>query len=403
MIRLTSLLFCCIGLTLLAGCEDDDAGAPTPAIDVPASYSFARDGASTVAFPGQSIRIAMAEELVAAMSDPEVTADALIDRFRNPEDAAPFTDADLNASTKAVRGKTAASAELFTTNTVASIAIKDRFEDWMRAQAAEVFPAWAELASPGQAGQIADGSSVRYVSADGLEYNQAVAKGLIGALLYDQMANNYLSPLVLDAGTNRADNTAGIVAEGQTYTSMEHKWDEAYGYLFGASDSPTTPLADLGDADNFLNKYLSRVDGDADYTGIAATVEAAFRRGRAAIVAGDYALRDEQAAVIIEELDRVLAVRAVYYLMQGKAALEATPVARGTAFHDLSEAYGFLYSLRFTAAPEEYTNYATTIDARLDEIMGGPDGLWSVAPTTLERIATDIAAEFGLDFADAAN
>ena len=403
MSRLSTLLFFCLAVPLLSGCEDDDAAGLTPSIDVPDSYTFTRDGASTVAFAGQSTRIAMAEELIVALGDPDNGTDRLIDLFRNPEGVTPFDDAGLNASTKSVRSKTAASAELFTTNTVAGVAIKTELEGWMRAQAEEVFPAWNELAAPGQPGQIADGSSVRYVNGSGLEYNQAVAKSLIGALMYDQMANNYLSPLVLDAGTNRADNTAGATAEGQSYTTMEHKWDEAYGYLFGASASSASPLADLGEADNFLNKYLSRVDSDTDYTGIAATIEEAFRRGRAAIVAGDYDLRDEQAGIVTDALDRVLAVRAVYYLMQGKAALEATPIARGTAFHDLSEAYGFIYSLRFTAAPEDYTTYAATVDARLNELTAEPNGLWSVDPATLERIATDIATEFNLNFAAAAN
>ena len=63
---------------------------------------------------------------------------------------------------------------------------------------------------------------------------------------------------VLDAGTNRADNDANTVVEGKSYTTMEHKWDEAFGYLYG-TDNATNPA--LG-ADSFLNKYLARVNGD---------------------------------------------------------------------------------------------------------------------------------------------
>ncbi|MFT5018181.1 MAG: hypothetical protein ACI9G6_002965, partial [Limisphaerales bacterium] len=56
------------GLFLLfsaAACEDDDN--MTPIIDVPSTYSFIRDGASSVSFSGQSDRIAMAEETISAM------------------------------------------------------------------------------------------------------------------------------------------------------------------------------------------------------------------------------------------------------------------------------------------------------------------------------------------------
>ena len=53
----------------------------------------------------------------------------------------------------------------------------------------------------------------------------------------DQMLNNYLGSAVLDAGTNTADNDAGTLADGKNYTTMEHKWDEGFGYLYGADDA----------------------------------------------------------------------------------------------------------------------------------------------------------------------
>ncbi len=50
----------------------------------------------------------------------------------------------------------------------------------------------------------------------------------------DQILNNYLSPAVLDAGDNVTKNDNDILADGKDYTTMEHKWDEAFGYLYGA-------------------------------------------------------------------------------------------------------------------------------------------------------------------------
>ncbi|MCX8211311.1 MAG: DUF4856 domain-containing protein [Lewinella sp.] len=385
------------GLFLLfsaAACEDDDD--MTPVIDVPSTYSFIRDGASSVSFSGQSDRIAMAEETISAMKDFDKTAEDLSNMFTNAN--SPFTDADLNASSKSVRSKVAASSELFASNSVRAAEIKTDFDGWLNAQVSEVFPARDVLATAGSPGQIADGSSVRYINAWGLEYNQAFAKSLIGGLMYDQIANSYLSPLQLDSGTRRIDNTAGTIEPDKSYTAMEHRWDEAFGYLFGASANEATPLSDVGTADNFLNKYLGRVNTDVDFDDTALNIEVAFRRGRAAIVAADYVERDAQAEIIEDELSKVIRVRAVYYLMQGKIALEAGDM--GGAFHDLSEGYGFVYSLRFING----TDGDNIADGYLETIRNaGGNGFWDIDPTALETIASEIATAGGFSLEAAAN
>jgi len=183
---------------------------------------------------------------------------------------------------KNIRSKTAASTDLFSANTTDATAIKNQFDAWIAEQVSDVFPNWSADASAGSAGKIqeAGGGSTRYVNGKGIEINQAINKGLIGGLMADQMLNNYLGSAVLDAGTNVADNDAGILVDGKNYTTMEHKWDEGFGYLYGADDQENPTLG----ADSFLNKYLARVEGDTDFQGIAATIYDAFKLGRAAIV-----------------------------------------------------------------------------------------------------------------------
>jgi len=346
---LSTAVIAIILMVSLTRCTDTDK---EPDFAVPETYEFLRDGASTVLFSGQTTRILMAEELTAKMIDFDADETLLLQMFANEdatgEDVTPFQNDELNTSTKSVRSKVAASIDFFATNTTESFVIKTQFETWIKAQVNDIFPNENELAESGKAGQLADGISTRYVSAKGLEYNQAVAKGLIGALMLDQIVNNYLSPSVLDEASNIEDNNAGTVIEDKSYTTMEHKWDEAYGYLFGKSVSPSTPLDDL-EADDFLNKYLSRVNDDADFSGIAQDIYSAFKTGRAAIVAGEYDERDKQADIIKTKLSEVIAIRAVYYLQQGK---NAYPLY-GSAFHDLSEGLGFIYSLRFTRVSEE--------------------------------------------------
>lgn len=390
-----------IGILLSAGvmssCSDDEN---TPSIDTPDTYSFTRDGSSTVSFSGQSTRIAMAEELAAALKVTTNSKEALLSMFAHEEGAEDFSDAALNASDKSIRSKTAASSDFFSNNVTDATAIKVQLDTWITKQHDEVFPQWNETASAGVAGQIADGDDTRYINEQGVEYNQLVGKSLIGALMVDQILNNYLSTTVLDESTNQEDNDAAVIAEGKSYTTMEHKWDEAYGYAYGASIDATNPNASLGD-DNFLNKYIGRVEGNSNYTGIADIIFNAFKLGRAAIVAKDYEVRDQQADIIKEHISKVIAVRAVYYLQAGKEALATQ--SYGTAFHDLSEGLGFVYSLQFTRKPNTDSPYFSKVevDEFMNDLLGEENGLWSVSATTLDEISNKIADAFDLVLAEA--
>ena len=378
-------------------------------IDAPATYEFTRNGESTVSFTGQTTRIQMGHELLPAMMDfDNATEQQLLRMYRNQsengDDVDPFESAELNSATKNIKGKVAASTDYFSTNTTVSSEIKNQFETWISSQVEEVFPNENTLAAPGQPGQIADGSSTRYVNGKGFEYNQLVGKSLIGALMTDQILNNYISTSVLDAGTNREDNNNGVLVEGSNYTNMEHKWDEAYGYLFGTSADPANPLATLGEDDDFLNKYLGRLDNDEDFTGIAQEIFDAFKLGRAAIVEGQYDVRDEQADIIREKISIIIGVRAVYYLQSGKDALTQQTPDYGAAFHDLSEAYGFIYSLQFTRVPGSDSPYLSRADVNdfLSELEAG-NGLWDVTPETLDTITTEIAGQFDFTIEEATN
>lgn len=383
---------------------DETTTDESPSFEVPDTYTFTRNGESTVSFSGQTERIAMAEEILSAMkvtATTAPTATALLAMFDHQEGAEDFSDAALNASTKSVKSKVAASADFFSANAVDAAAIKTQFEGYLTDQVNVVLPAANTAASAGVAGQIADGTSTRYVNGDGIEMNQIFAKGLIGGLMADQALNNYLSPDVLDAGTNIADNDAGTVAEGKTYTNMEHKWDEAYGYVYGASADPANPNATIGADDSFMNKYIGRVEDDADFAGIAARIFNAFVTGRAAIVAGNYTARDEQAAIIRKALSEVIAIRAVYYLQQGKNGLN--PDDMGPALHDLSEGIGFVVSLQFTrTAADAATPYFTkeVVDGYLATLQEG-NGFWDLTGETLDGMSDAIAAPFEFTVAQA--
>ncbi|MCK8481654.1 DUF4856 domain-containing protein [Psychroserpens algicola] len=383
----------CVLASLFTSCSsDDDNTTGGQQIETPITYSFERNGESTVNFGGQTTRIAMAGELASALLDNTNTEIQLDGMFAHVEGEADFSDADLNASDKSIRSKVAASKDFFSANATLSAAIKAEFDAWIEDQATTVFPNWDATATAGSAGQLqqAGGGSIRYINGKGFELNQVVAKGLIGGLMTDQMLNNYLSPAVLDEGSNIENNDNDIVEDGKTYTTMEHKWDEAYGYLYGAEIDATMPI--LG-ADSFLNNYLNRLENDEDFAGIAQTVFDAFKLGRAAIVAKDYNLRDAQAEIIRTQISKVSAVRAVHYLQAGKQKLAENDMA--SAFHQLSEGLGFIYSLQFTREPNSTQPYFTNTEvmAFMNTLSEG-NGFWDVTAETLDAISQEIADRF---------
>jgi len=401
--KIFTLLLLSVALISCSSDDDNTDNNNNQSVDAPANYQFTRNGNNTVSYSGQTQRIAMAEELISALKDPTRDQESLNAMFAHVEGDQDFSDLDmleLNASSKNVRSKTAASADYFSSNSTDANAIKANFDSWISSQANDVFPNWGNTASPGNAGLAQElGGSIRYVNEKGLEYNQAFAKSLNGAFLADQICNNYLSAAVLDAGDNVTNNDNDVLVDGKDYTTMEHKWDEAFGYLYGAEEDETAPVLE---ADSFLSKYLYKVEADSDFTGIADDIYDAFKLGRAAIVAKNYTVRDEQVEILREKISMIIGIRAVYYLQGGKSEIANEDLP--SAFHDLSEGFGFIYSLQFTRNPMTDAPYVSKsmVDGYIDTLMEG-NGFWDVTPETLDQMSEDIAAEFGFTVEQAAN
>lgn len=397
------VLSLCVATALFSCSNDDNDGLIINTgnqVTAPDTYVFERNGNSSVSFSGQTDRIKMSEEILSAFTNTAKTELEIKAMFDHQTGNSDFTDTALNSSSKNVRSKVAASRDFFSANTTASAAIKADFEGFISDQVNNVFPNWANTASMGNAGQLqqAGGGSIRYINAKGLEYNQAFAKSLLGALMTDQILNNYLSDAVLDEAQNIANNNNGVLDGTSNYTTMEHKWDEAFGYLYGKEPNPAMPTLEH---DKFLNEYLAKADQDTDFNGIAMTVFNAFKLGRAAIVAKNYTVRDQQVEIIREKLSEVIAIRAVYYLQQGKAKLTTD---KASAFHALSEAYGFIYSLQFTRKPGSTEAYftKTEVEALNATLMSG-NGFWDITGAELDTISNTISDEFTFTTAQAGN
>ena len=338
---------------------------------------------STVSFSGQTTRLNQVDEIYLALNSNTYNETQLDEMFA---DGAGFTDSALNGTGKNVRGKTSASCA------AGSSATQAQFDAQIADFANNVVPAWSNDASAGIAGKLTDATRSIHVNAKGHEIDQTFVKGLIGGMTLDQIVNNYLQPCQLESGSRKDDNTNGVLSSGKNYTDMEHKWDEAFGYLYGQEED--AKRADLGSAPNgkgtTLNKYFKKVN-DSNQPGIAEIVYNAFKKGRAAIVAGDYQVRDAQANIIQIHLSKVIGYKAVDYLNGYMSKMAAGNTA--DAFHALSEGYGFIMSLQFT---NNGSNVPYFTKAEADAMLAKIDDFWTVQDSDLTSMVNDIKSKFGI-------
>jgi hypothetical protein len=367
---------------LFISCDNDDDDT-TNLVTAPDTYEFLRDGVSTVSFSGQTARLNMADEIYSALNANSKSKAQILEMFN---DGKGFTGSGLNDSGKKVGSKTASGCLHGVMATT-----KSRFTTMIEDYADNVIPAWSATAANGKAGLLTDTKRSIHVNANGWEIDQTFIKGIIGAMCVDQIVNNYLDPCQLDSGSRKDDNTNGVLSGDKNYTDMEHKWDEAFGYLYGQEDN--AKRADLGSSPTgngtTLNKYFKKIN-DSNEPGLAQTVFDAFKLGRAAIVAGNYELRDQQAAIIQIHLSKVIGYKAVDYIDSYLAKKAATPA---DAIHALSEGYGFILSLVFT---NDGTGKPYFSQAEVDGMLSKMTNFWSVKDADLTSIKNDIKSKFNI-------
>ena len=377
--NIISILF----FLLLVSCDTENVEDEVIVV-APANYEFVRDGASTVSFSGQTARLNMADEIYNALNTNTFTKAQLLEMFNN---GTGFSTDALNNAGKVVGSKTASGC-----NHGALAVTKARYTDMLEDFADNVIPAWTATASDGSAGLMTDSKRTINVNAKGWEVDQTFIKGIIGGMCVDQIVNNYLDPCQLDSGTRRDDNTNGILSSGKNYTDMEHKWDEGFGYLYGQEEDATR--ADLGTSPlgngTTLMKYFKKIN-DSNMPGIGEIVFDAFKLGRAAIVAGDYELRDAQAKIIMIHLSKVVGYKAVDYLEGYMDKMAAGNNA--DAIHALSEGYGFILSLMFT---NDGTGNPYFSESEVNSMLLKMDNMWTVSNSDLTEMVSSIKSRFNI-------
>ena len=151
-----------------------------------ASYSFDRDGESSVSFGGQTARLNMADELYDGMNSNESTVDVLLQQFNQ---GTGFADPALDESGKNVGGKVASGC-LNEENAEAKEALVAMIKDY----AENVIPAWNDQAADGSPGILSDSARTIQVNSKGWEVDQTFQKSLIGSFVLDHIAHEYKEP-----------------------------------------------------------------------------------------------------------------------------------------------------------------------------------------------------------------
>jgi len=369
--------------------SDDDQVITTPnEVIAPDTYVFERQGESTVSYGGQTARLDMAASLFGKLNDENVDGASLLQMF---EDGTGFTAEDgasqdqidainaLNSSGKKLGNKTAAYGDA---------SVQPKIAGFLTEYAENVSTNFNVDAAVGVSGSHTGfgGRTVR-INEKGMELNQVFAKSLIGALVMDQVAYGYLSEVKIG---DDVDNDASALGAGE-YTTMEHHFDEGLGYVYGQESDITTASTPQGNGILF-NKYLKKVN-ESEEPGLATEIYDAFKLGRAAIVASNSEVRDEQAEIVKTKMSRVILHKAAHYLRGAAEAKAAADVDYADYFHGLSEGYGFILSLQFTYDADGMNYFShSEVETMLSTLESG-NGFWDRTPSELDDMAAQIEAK----------
>lgn len=341
-----------------SSCQYDEEDSYT----IPATYAFMdASGNSTVSYSGQTERLDQLSEMVVLMKTGNSTtldAQVLKDMFSNENG-----DGNGNfsfTSTKQLKNK-------------CFVADQGLFEGFMDAIAAASVD-HASTAADGQAGTLTTGTSTYLFDANGIEQVQLIEKGLMGAVFLNQALNVYFG-----AGKMDVDNeTAVDPSAGQHYTTMEHHYDEAFGYFGVDVDFPTTI------PDRFWGKYCDKQDATLNCN---ADMMNCFKKGRAAISAAVLTDRDAAIQEIRREWEEISANQAMSYLDD---AIANFGTDQAKFLHVMAEAWAFAWNLRY--APVE-TRQMTT--AEHDALMAMfPTNFWSTTIADINNIKNAIDAKY---------
>lgn len=331
---------------LFTGCNPGDDDSYT----IPEIYNF-----ENVSYTGQIQRLDMLAELTAYVKTSHTSTGTKLDAQKMKDmfagENTPFSDANLNTSTKDLKSKTFVSEVDVYLSMFDSIAAHSQITG----------------AENGKAGIIETTNRIVLVDAKGQEYAQLIDKGLMGSCFYYQGTSVYLSDEKIG---DAVDNN--IIEEGKG-TAKEHHFDEAFGYFGVPIDFPTNT-----DGIRFWGKYCNSRDNLVNTNDIMHE----FIKGRAAISNKDQDAQDKAVSNIKLQWEKSAAATGIHYLNDGIAEFGDD----ANRCHVLTEAFAFIDALKYNA---DATITASTIDDVLAKLG---DNFWTVTKADIEA-ARDLLAK----------
>ncbi len=339
----------------LWSCEKDDKSNTPTQKTPPTTYNF-----SPANYSGQTTRLEMLNELSAyakkSYTGEAVTKAGLEAMFSNTN--ANWTNSELANTTKNLESK-------------AFALDVDIIKTWM--DSLEVASASTVAGGPGVAGLVTStsGNKTYCFSANGFDYPQLIEKGIMGAVLYYQATTVYLGDDKMNVDNSVSDSLNG--------TSMQHHWDEAFGYFGVPADFPTNT-----DGMAFWGKYSNSVDGKINSN---TRMMESFIAGRYAINHNDLSTRDQARTWVKNNWEEIAVAVAIHYLNAAKTNF-ADHALRN---HELSEAYAFIWSLKFN---EDKVISQADIDLVLSHFGGN---LYNISTSDINMAKAKLVEVYGFE------
>ena len=374
-------------LTACGSDEEDDAEVleeGTATIAVPQAYVFDSrfmEGESSVSYSGQVVRNLLLQDLKATTDSvgkdgarPVAVSDLL--KFYEYDDA-------LNLKTLTTTGALSASESHYSAlstgkNLVGKIS--DELVIGYNQTADDLVREWFKGIADNSQDSDKLGTPMAYTTDDGVDMSQMINKVLIGAVPYYQATGVYLGGLLERDNSEARDGT-------DPYTSMEHAWDEAFGYFGAARDYSRYSDEQLaGKVDDFTfdsngdgsidfkseyNFGLSRNAGKRDKggSGVDFTQEIfnAFLAGRTAITnQGTVAEISAHRQAAANGMEKVIAATVVHYINDTLSDMSAL----GTADENIANLNKHWAEMKGYTVALQYNPFRLITDGQLAELHG---------------------------------
>ena len=386
------------------GCSDDDSSVMGDGhdhdheISTPSTYDFAsrfNDGESSVSYTGQVVRNVLIKDLKSLASSGSAATDSatMIDLFRNGgASAADLLNPQLQtkwsdfSNTKNLSGKIASEIMLGFGKTPT-----DQMYEWFS--------------------QVASGT---LITADSLELNQVIGKGLSGVVGYYQGTSVYMPKIDTD------DNSVAS-SDGAAYTDMEHHWDESFGY-FGAARDYNTMYTDTGLKGKTVS-YDSNADGSIDYkteycfdwayyagkwdakcadagctsdNDLTGTIMNAYLEGRT-LIHNQEALTAIQAqrTIVVNTWEKLVAASVIGYI--NSVISKIAPESTASVYHSWAEMRAFAMALQYNSYMQISLTDLTSI---ITDMGNAPPATADYAAYTTKLQAMKTKLQTAYSFAD---